>query len=113
LAAEGGGAISGGHKIEPHSIPQDALEDLLDLTFERYLKTGSLIGTPAGCESLVWRLKDMGVDEIACLIDFIDDRKAVLESLTYLDELRAAFGAEAGEAGSDSALALFLEDLEA
>ena len=112
LAAEGGGAISGGHKVEAHEIPPDALESLLDLAFERYIRNGSLIGTPASCEPLVLQLMDLGVDEIACLIDFIDDPIAVLESLICLDELRAAFGTREVHATGAPFLEPFLEDLE-
>lgn len=109
LAAQGGGTISGGHRIEAQTIPADALEDLLDLAFERYFQTGSLMGTPAICERTVAQLEEIGVDEIACLIDFIDDPEAVMESLGHLSGLVAAQGYEVGE----EALAHFLEDLEA
>jgi natural product biosynthesis luciferase-like monooxygenase protein len=111
LAAEGGGAISGGHRIEAHEIPPNVLEDLLDLTFERYFRHGSLLGTPASCEPLVARLAEIGVDEIACLVDFIDDGDAVLESLEHLDTLRAACGPR-GEEEAGEAVQAFLEDLE-
>lgn len=110
LAAEGGGAISGGHRLEPRDIPGDVLEDLLDLTVERYLRQASLVGTPASCEPLVAQLVEIGVDEIACLIDFLDDPEAVMAGLPYLDELRAAFAS--GATATVSALESFLEDLE-
>jgi natural product biosynthesis luciferase-like monooxygenase protein len=109
LAAEGGGTISGGHRIAPHEIPPDTLEDLLDLAFERYWRQGSLLGTPASCEPLVGQLEEIGVDEIACLIDFVDDDEAVLASLAHLDLLRAACGPQAAAAVAPAA---FLEDLE-
>jgi natural product biosynthesis luciferase-like monooxygenase protein len=89
LAAQGGGAISGGHKIAAHTIPPDAMEELLDLTFERYADHNALLGTPASCRPLIARLEEIGVDEIACLIDFIDDPAAVMASLEHLDVLRA------------------------
>jgi natural product biosynthesis luciferase-like monooxygenase protein len=110
LAAAGGGVISGGRKIEAHEILPDALEDLLDLTFERYFRHGSLLGTPASCEPLVARLEEIGVDEIACLIDFIDDEEAVLESLEHLDTLRAACRPRTAAAAGEAVRA-FLEDL--
>jgi natural product biosynthesis luciferase-like monooxygenase protein len=98
-AAAGGGAISGGHRIKAHRIPPDALEELLDLTFERYFETGSLMGPLERCRRMVERLQAIGVDEIACLIDFVDDPEAVLESLGHLFEVSAACKA----AGSCSA----------
>jgi natural product biosynthesis luciferase-like monooxygenase protein len=111
LAAAGGGAISGGHRLAAHEIPPDALEELLDLAFERYFQSASLLGTPESCRELLWRLEEAGVDEIACLIDFLDDADAVLAGLETLDELRRAFSAPAVAAASRAAAASFLEDL--
>jgi len=112
LAAEGGGVISGGHKVAPHEIPPTAMEDLLDSAFHRYFRTASLMGVPESCNALVWQLHEIGVDEIACLIDFIDDVDAVIGSLALVAELCAAFGPQAGAAVRTS-VADFLEDLEA
>jgi natural product biosynthesis luciferase-like monooxygenase protein len=111
LAAAGGGAISGGHRIEAHEIPADALEELLDLTFERYFQSASLMGTPESCREMLWRAEEAGIDEIACLIDFLDDTDAVLAGLESLDELRNAFSTPAALAASQAAVAGFLEDL--
>jgi natural product biosynthesis luciferase-like monooxygenase protein len=109
-AAAGGGVISGGHKVAAGEVPADVMEELLDLTFERYFSTAALLGTPATCEGLIWRLKSAGVDEVACLIDFINDRAAVMHSLRYLNELREAFAA--GEAGVEAALDAFAEEFK-
>ncbi len=110
LAAAGGGAVSGGHKIEQHSIPPAVMEELLDMTYERYADHNALLGTVASCKPLIARLADIGVDEIACLIDFIDDPDAVLAGLEHLDALRAACAAPAAPAAADP-LAAFLETL--
>lgn len=112
VAARGGGVISGGHKIEPHDIPPHVLEELLDLTFERYYETAALMGTVEDCRRLVYRLADIGVDEIACLIDFLDDHDAVMGSLEHLAALRASFSAEAVRCASDAAVSAFMDDLE-
>jgi natural product biosynthesis luciferase-like monooxygenase protein len=111
-AAIGGGVISGGHKIAPGDINEAHMDELLDLTFERYFQTASLLGTPDTCKSFVWRLKEIGVDEIACLIDFLDDYEAIMGSLERLDELRASFSEDSlGEAARQTVSA-FTEDLE-
>lgn len=111
-AALSGGVISGGHKIDPHNIPDHVREELLDLTFERYFQTAALMGTPADCQRLVWQLKNIGVNEIACLIDFIDDHEAVLASLKFVNELRASFSAEVLNRNITAAVGAFTEDLE-
>lgn len=111
LAAEGGGVISGGHKIQAHEILPETLDQLLDVAVERYIETASLIGTPPGCEPLLWRLEEIGIDEIACLVDFLDDSAAVLAGLPYLAELQAAFSDKA-EMGCQGPVSSFLRDLE-
>jgi natural product biosynthesis luciferase-like monooxygenase protein len=113
LALQAGGAISGGHRVQPHEIPERDLEDLLDLTFERYFRTASLLGTPDSCQRLLWRLDEIGVDEIACLVDFLDDAAAIRESLPLLAELREVFSAESLERVSAAQVDQFLVDLEA
>jgi len=113
LAAVGGGAISGGHKIAPQDLPADMVEDLLDVTFERYFEGGSLMGTVASCEPTVQRLADAGVDEAACLIDFgAGDTDAVIASLAVVNELREAFSTRRLQASAEDALRQFAQPLE-
>jgi hypothetical protein len=49
------------------------------------------MGAPDKCARLIDALVDVGVDEIACLIDFGVDVDSVLASLERLDELRARY----------------------
>jgi natural product biosynthesis luciferase-like monooxygenase protein len=112
LAAQGGGAISGGHVIDPHQIPPSVLEELLDATFERYVRQAALIGTVESCAELVWQLADVGVDEAACLIDFMDDQEAILAGLERLDSLREKFSEEALRGSAASFTQTLYEDLE-
>ncbi|MGC0208551.1 MupA/Atu3671 family FMN-dependent luciferase-like monooxygenase [Streptomyces levis] len=69
-AAQGGGTISGGHVLPDDEIPEDLLDELLDATYERYLRDGSLIGSPDTCREMADRVAAAGVDDIACLVDF-------------------------------------------
>jgi natural product biosynthesis luciferase-like monooxygenase protein len=113
LAAMGGGAISGGHKIEGQAIPPDMIEDLLEITFNRYFTTGSLMGTVESCEPTVNRLIEIGVDEIACLVDFgAGDTNGILRSLEVVDRLRAAFTVDSLRESSEDALRQFAQPLE-
>jgi natural product biosynthesis luciferase-like monooxygenase protein len=61
---------------------------LMAHAFERYFKTSGLFGTPEVCLEMVDRLKAIGVDEIACLVDFGVDTESVLRSLVHLNEVR-------------------------
>jgi len=90
-AAHGGGSISGGHQLAVAEVPDEVTEELLDITCDRYLNDAALIGTPESCSGLVEKLAAIGVDEIACLIDFGLPDASVLNGLKYLDLLRQEY----------------------
>jgi acyl-CoA synthetase (AMP-forming)/AMP-acid ligase II len=64
------------------------MEALLEHAFARYFETSGLFGTPARCLAMVERLRAIGVDEVACPIDFGVDAATVLNHLRHLDVLR-------------------------
>jgi natural product biosynthesis luciferase-like monooxygenase protein len=68
--------------------PEKVRDQMAAFAFQRYYRTSSLIGTPASCMKMIERLKAIGVDEVACLIDFGVDVDSVLESLEHLAVLR-------------------------
>jgi len=63
-------------------------EEVLEYAFERYYEKSGLLGTVEKCVAMVGRLRRLGIDEVACLIDFGPDVEAVLESLRWLEEVR-------------------------
>jgi len=78
----------------------DDIEAALEFSFERYYETGSLLGTMDACLDMVDRVKAIGVDEIACLIDFGARADDVLAALPLLDELRQLANEPASEPGA-------------
>ncbi len=70
-----------------HFTAEDT-EALVAHAFERYFATSGLFGTPESCQAIVESLKDIGVNEITCLIDFGVDEDSVLEGLRHLNRLR-------------------------
>jgi natural product biosynthesis luciferase-like monooxygenase protein len=74
--------------LDLKSMSEKDLNDLLAFAFARYFETGALFGTPETCGLMIERLKAIGVDEVACLIDFGVDADSVLSGLRYLDELK-------------------------
>ncbi|GLZ29516.1 siderophore biosynthesis protein [Lentzea sp. NBRC 105346] len=75
--------------LPPDVTLSDAdVEWMLGQAFERYYTGGSLLGTVPENLEMLDRLTALGVDEVACLIDFGLDTKQVLDGLTRLDELR-------------------------
>jgi natural product biosynthesis luciferase-like monooxygenase protein len=79
-------------------LTQQEQENLLAFALERYFHTSALFGTPTTCLSTVNRLKAIGVDEIACLVDFGIENNAVLRSLEALNVLRMSANGNATEA---------------
>jgi natural product biosynthesis luciferase-like monooxygenase protein len=74
--------------IREHEDPEKYRDQMAAFAFERYYRTSSLIGTPSSCMRMIERLQAIGVDEVACLIDFGIDVDSVLESLEDLVVLR-------------------------
>ncbi len=64
------------------------LEPLLDIGYQRFYKTSSLFGTPESCHNMVNRVYEIGIDEVACLIDFGVDHELVIDNLKYLFDLK-------------------------
>jgi natural product biosynthesis luciferase-like monooxygenase protein len=71
------------------TIPDAFADKMVEWAFERYFTTGSLMGTPTSCRRVVEKVRSIGVDEISCLIDFIDDDLSILNALEYLSYLKS------------------------
>ncbi|RJG06515.1 LLM class flavin-dependent oxidoreductase [Noviherbaspirillum cavernae] len=69
-----------------NSLGEDS-DDFVDMVFTRYVKTSSLIGDAEQAESVLANFKAMGVDEVACLVDFGLKKEEVLGSLRLLSGL--------------------------
>jgi natural product biosynthesis luciferase-like monooxygenase protein len=85
--------------FDPSRLPERDKEFLVARSFDRYFSTSGLFGTVADGAEMVRRLAAIGIDEIACLIDFGVPQEEVLRSLRHLDQLRrhpAAGGRPAG-----------------
>lgn len=63
-------------------------QTLLSFAFEKYFSEGALFGTVEKCTHLLDSLLAVGVNEVACLIDFGLDEDEVLHGLTYLKDLK-------------------------
>ena len=70
------------------SLTDDEVDELLTVAAHRYIDTSGLFGAPEDAADLVSRVADLGVDEVACLIDFGVDTEDVLEALPLLAETR-------------------------
>ncbi len=82
--------------FEKEALSPEDLDQLLDHTFERYYQTAGMFGTPESAKDIVRRVTEIGVDEVACLIDFGIDTDLVLENLPNIKALMDGLQAEGG-----------------
>lgn len=76
-------------ELDFKSLSAEEMDALLEYSFERYYETSGLFGTVETCAKIVDRLKGIGVDDVACLIDFGVETEKVLRHLKHLNRLRA------------------------
>jgi natural product biosynthesis luciferase-like monooxygenase protein len=80
------------------TLAPEELEGLLEYSFERYFESSALFGTPESCAEMLGRLHAIGVDEVACLVDFGVETDVALAHLPHLvraHELALRAGASA------------------
>lgn len=69
-------------------LSEQAVDELLDFSFERYFETSGIFGTIETCLKMVDRIKGIDVNEIACLIDYGVDPDLVLAQMPLLDRVK-------------------------
>jgi natural product biosynthesis luciferase-like monooxygenase protein len=74
--------------VDLQSLSADEMDALLEYSFERYFDDSGLFGTSESCLAMIDRIKAVGVDDVACLIDFGIASDTVLEHLPHLNALR-------------------------
>ncbi|HSU54720.1 MAG TPA: MupA/Atu3671 family FMN-dependent luciferase-like monooxygenase, partial [Candidatus Dormibacteraeota bacterium] len=79
-----------GHNGNGHNgqFSEEELDVMSAHAFERYFETSGLFGTKERCLEIVEQLRSLGINEIACLIDFGVDTDAALSALHDLNEVR-------------------------
>ncbi|MFJ8308148.1 MULTISPECIES: MupA/Atu3671 family FMN-dependent luciferase-like monooxygenase [unclassified Streptomyces] len=88
LAVEAGGRMSGNKQGREVLSAVSAQRKLAELGVNRYLSGNSLIGSVEECTATARRVRAAGVDEIACLVDFVADPELVLASLERVAAVR-------------------------
>ncbi|MDG4857633.1 LLM class flavin-dependent oxidoreductase [Streptomyces sp. T-3] len=78
-------------EFDADSLDEEDLDFIVSRSFDSYFDERGLFGTVRQAARTVEQLSAIGVDEIACLIDFGVDTKTVLSGLRPLNALREAF----------------------
>ncbi|MCE7996677.1 MAG: amino acid adenylation domain-containing protein [Roseivirga sp.] len=74
--------------VKEEELSEEVKAQIMKNAFKRYYKTSALIGTKNSCSEMVLKLKQVGVDEIACLVDFGVEQKLMMEGLKHLKGLK-------------------------
>jgi phthiocerol/phenolphthiocerol synthesis type-I polyketide synthase D len=82
-------AYSRGQNIDLNSLSEQDLQDYLLFVMDRLISNQRvLFGTPEICREQIELFRAVGVDEIACQIDFGIDIDLVLQNMPYLNALK-------------------------
>lgn len=91
--------------IDLRDLAEDEMDAILEFAFLRYFEDSGLFGTIEDCQARVAQLAAIGVDEVACLIDFGVETDIVLAGLRPLAALVAACRDGVGETALGSGFA--------
>jgi natural product biosynthesis luciferase-like monooxygenase protein len=76
-----------GLNVSLKDFSEDDIDSLLEFGVEGFMKGRSLIGTPESCRPFLEEIRAADIDEVACLIDFVQDYDLVMESLPFVAKL--------------------------
>ncbi len=91
--------------LDLSALSGEEMEGILDFAFQRYFEDSGLFGTVADAMARVEQLKRIGVDEVACLIDFGIPSATVLAGLRPLAQVVVQANAGGGAAAGDFSIA--------
>ncbi len=93
-----------------NNISDEDRDSLLAFAFDRYYNHSGLFGNVERCVERADQLKEIGVDEIGCLIDFGIETEKVLAHLHYLSQVKeAANPPQSDGADKDYSIAALIE----
>lgn len=67
---------------------------IIDVAFNRYYKTATLFGSSSRCRSILQKITALGIDEIACLIDFGLEFDEAMDGLARLVKLKQEYNSQ-------------------
>ncbi len=63
------------------------MEDVFEFAYQRFVRSASLLGSPEEAYDAVEQFREMGVDELCCLVDFGVPYRVILHGLPFLTKL--------------------------
>src|SRR5579871_5917660 len=84
-------AQSRGQNVDVSALSERDRDEFVEFLYERFASTRGLIGTPESCLDLIGRLERIGVNEVACLLDFGPSVDQILNNLPHLFRLKQLY----------------------
>lgn len=69
------------------AMDENKTSQVVEFAFEKYSRQQALFGSPVSCLRTAERFRQIGVNEIACLVDFGVDAEDTVAALAHLQEL--------------------------
>lgn len=85
-------AFSQKQSVDLESLPSEELDHMIRWLLDKFIGGRSLMGTVASCAKTCQELAEIGVSEIACLLDFGPNTDDVLAHLPQLAKLNEQIG---------------------
>lgn len=92
--------------LDLQTLEPEEMDAILEFAFLRYFDDSGLFGTVEDAVARVHELREIGVDEIACLIDYGVPMETVMQALEPLAEVVAAVNGPTADAANDVAAAV-------
>lgn len=72
------------------------LEDLIEVAYRKFSRENTLIGSPESCQNMLHMIQNIGVTEVACLVDFGVESEKVLSGLKYISKAKDLYQSHNG-----------------
>lgn len=66
-------------------------DEIIDIAYKKFSKNNTLIGSPESCQKMLFDIQNIGVTEIACLVDFGVENEKVLAGLEKIVEAKTLY----------------------
>ncbi|PIF30222.1 FkbM family methyltransferase/natural product biosynthesis luciferase-like monooxygenase protein [Flavobacterium sp. 9] len=70
-------------------------DEIIDIAYRKFSKENTLIGTPESCQKMLFSIQNIGVTEVACLVDFGVESEKVLSRLEKIVETKTLYHSQA------------------
>jgi len=68
-------------------------KEIIEIAYQKFSKENTLIGSPKSCQKMLQKIQSIGVNEVACLVDFGVKHEKVIAGLQKISDTKTLFEA--------------------